>query len=75
MPEVDSHTSEVRRRDGGVVLVPTRRATIKQLMARSHGWLPYTLGEWQLAESETHIFYLFLFFPITIRVIYPNSFK
>ena len=27
MPEVDSHTSGVRRRYGGVVLIPTRRVT------------------------------------------------
>ena len=27
MPEVDSHTSGVRRHYGGVVLIPTRRAT------------------------------------------------
>ena len=35
MPEVDSHTSGVGRRDGGVVLIPTRRATSNSYGAES----------------------------------------
>jgi len=71
MPEVDSHTSGVRRRYGGVVLIPTRRVTsnsydgVEPELATIHrkGMAVGRVG-------NTHFKYFLYFFPITIRGTY-----
>ena len=75
MPEVDSHTSGVGRRDGGVVLIPTRRATSNSYGAESRLATIHLRGMAVGRVENTYFIFLLLFFPITIRVTYPNSFK
>ena len=74
MPEVDSHTSGVGRHDGGVVLIPTRRATSNSYGAEPRLTTIHLRGMAVGRVENTYLF-IFYFLPITIRVTYSISFK